>query len=92
MHDDRTELLDRARQAVERGDHGEAHALAAIALADAGDELTGWVGNLDLKLESIEGSIGTMADHLGELSNWGDHIQASLGALASDADRRRKQY
>jgi len=42
MHDDRTELIDRARQAVERGDHAEAHALAAIALADAGDELAAW--------------------------------------------------
>ena len=42
MHDDRTQLLDRARQAVERGDHAEAHALAAIALPDAGDELAAW--------------------------------------------------
>jgi hypothetical protein len=42
MHDDRIELLDRARQAVERGDYAEAHALAAIALADAGDELAAW--------------------------------------------------
>jgi hypothetical protein len=37
-----TELLDRARQAVERGDHAEVHALAAIALAHAGDWLAAW--------------------------------------------------
>jgi hypothetical protein len=36
------------RQAVERGDHAEAHALAAMALADAVDELAERMGNLNL--------------------------------------------
>jgi hypothetical protein len=78
MHDHRTDLLDRARQAVERGDHAEAHALAAIALADAGDELAGWVGNLDLKLESIDQQLSEMTHAVVE---WGERIEVAIRIL-----------
>jgi hypothetical protein len=53
MHDERTELLGQARQAVERGDYAEAQALAAIALADAGDELTAWVAHIHEDLDEL---------------------------------------
>jgi hypothetical protein len=66
MHDDRTELLDRTRQAAERGDHAEAHALVAIALADTGDELAArGFGNLDLNLESIDHWLSEVTKSLG---------------------------
>jgi hypothetical protein len=45
MRRPREKVNPTARQTVERGDHTEAHALAAIALADAGDELTAWVAH-----------------------------------------------
>ena len=83
MHDDRTELLDWARQAVERGDHAEAHALAAIALADAGDELAAWgFGNLDVNLESIDHWLSEVTKSLGDLGGWAEQKNAGLGVLS----------
>ena len=87
MHDDRTKLLDRARQAVERGDHAEAHALAAIALADADDELAAWAGYLELKLESIDHSLSEVTKALGDLGGWAEQINAGLGVLSWDQKR-----
>jgi hypothetical protein len=68
MHDERVELLGRAQQAVERGDHAEAHALAAMALADTVDELAERMGNLNLIAGSPQPRYLTYrgaAEHLG---------------------------
>ena len=82
MHDERVDLLGRARLAVERGDYAEAHALAAIALADAGDELTAWVAHIHADLEGV-------GEQLTELPHWGEQIQVAIGVLGMDLTKKR---
>jgi hypothetical protein len=68
-----------ARQAVERGDHTEAHALAAIALADAGDELTAWVAHLHEDLGDVCKGVGQATNVLGQLKERAEWIDANPG-------------
>jgi hypothetical protein len=77
MHDQRVDLLGRARRAVELGDYAEAQALAAIALADAGDELTAWVAHVHEDLEELP-RVATGIETLGAQC---DDIITMLGAI-----------
>jgi hypothetical protein len=84
MHDEPVDLLGRARRAVELGDYAEAQALATIALADAGDELTAWVAHVH---EDLEG-VGEQLEQA-QLAYWAEEIKVAIGVLGIDLTQKR---
>ena len=78
----RAALLARARRAVDEGNDDRATTLAWLALADAADELTGWVRHLVEGLDSVERELAQVTGALGQLGDLAERIDGGLAVMA----------
>jgi hypothetical protein len=87
----RAALLARARRAIDEGNDDRANTLARLALADAADELTGWVRHLVEGLDSIERELAQVGEALGQLGGRAERINAGLAVTADQLPEQPRQ-